>query len=89
MARPGLSLFATIEVADFNEQIANDATMLDTFERVVAPQFPDEELVCLIKGYCKFLSESRRVQFSESLIRPTLTMTSTFPNTEAELLRRV
>lgn len=87
MARPGLSLFATIEVADFNEQIANDATMLDTFERVVAPQFPDEELVWLIKGYCEFLSESRRVQFSESLIRPTLTMTSTFLLSEGEPTR--
>jgi len=87
MARPGLSLFATIEVADFNEQIANDATMLDTFERVVAPQFPDEELVCLIKGYCEFLSESRRVQLSESLIRPTLTMTSTFLLSEVEPTR--
>lgn len=87
MARPGLSLFATMDVAEFNEQIASDAAMLDAFETVVAPQFSEEELAAVVKRYCDVLSAARGVQLPEPLICPTLTMTSAFLLSEVEPTR--
>jgi ATP-dependent Clp protease ATP-binding subunit ClpC len=87
MSRPGLSVVASMDAAEFNDQIASDMAMLDALERIRAPQFNEEELLAMTSAYGDFLETSRGVQLPASLPAQTLAMTSTFLLSEQEPTR--
>jgi ATP-dependent Clp protease ATP-binding subunit ClpA len=87
MARRQLSVFASLETTEFNDQIANDSLMLDVFERVNVPHCSEEELRAILAGNCEFLSQSRAVTVPEAVAHRALEMTSTFLLSEQEPAR--
>ncbi|MCA9059327.1 MAG: AAA family ATPase, partial [Planctomycetaceae bacterium] len=87
MARSGLHVIASMQESDFNEQIANDVAMLDSFDQVWVPLFTEEELLAITTSYCDSLGSSRGISLTPSLPSQTLAMTSTFLLSELEPLR--
>ncbi|MCA9064702.1 MAG: AAA family ATPase, partial [Planctomycetaceae bacterium] len=84
MARPGLLIVASMQETEFNEQIANDVAMLDSFDRVRVSPFTEDDLLMITASYGDYLASSRGIRLSPSLPAQTLAITSTFLLSEIE-----
>ena len=89
LSRPGIRFAGTMQVTEFNEQVANDSLMLDHFSRVECLVPTAVELSCIVQKQQENIGVRYKLDVSQLVADRTIALTSTFLVGETEPARTI